>query len=112
MSKYTTEVRYVCEVESGLVESQGFNSINTILDNSRTKIFNFPYPIFDEAYRPVLEKKILKHYYTREICAETVGLWKHYLDMRMNEHKGAQYGGDSHPPGVAQLLQSLSPLSV
>ena len=85
MSKYTTEVRYVCEVESGLVESQGFNSINTILDNSRTKIFNFPYPIFDEAYRPVLEKKILKHYYTREICAETVGLWKHYLDMRMNE---------------------------
>ena len=85
MSKYTTEVRYVCEVESGLVESQGFNSINTILDNSRTKIFNFPYPIFDETYRPVLEKKILKHYYTREICAETVGLWKHYLDMRMNE---------------------------
>lgn len=85
MSKYTTEVRYVCEVESGLVESHGFNSINTILDNSRTKIFNFPYPIFDEAYRPVLEKKILKHYYTREICAETVGLWKHYLDMRMNE---------------------------
>lgn len=85
MSKYTTEVRYVCEVESGLVESKGFNDIDTILTNCRSHIFNFNYPIFDEAYRPVLEKKILKHYYTREICAETVGLWKHFLDARMNE---------------------------
>ena len=67
MSKYTTELRYVCEVESGLVDSEGFNSINTILDNCRANIFNFDYPIFDETYRPVLEKKILKHYYTREI---------------------------------------------
>lgn len=85
MSKYTTEVRYVCEVESGLVESKGFNDIDTILTNCRSHIFNFNYPIFDETYRPVLEKKILKHYYTREICAETVGLWKHFLDARMNE---------------------------
>lgn len=85
MSKYTTEVRYICEVESGLTESKGFNSINTILNNCRSNIFNFDYPIFDETYRPVLEKKILKHYYTREICAETVGLWKLFLDARMNE---------------------------
>ena len=85
MSKYTTELRYVCEVESGLVDSEGFNSINTILDNCRANIFNFDYPIFDETYRPVLEKKILKHYYTREICAETVGLWKHFLDARLND---------------------------
>ena len=42
-------------------------------------------PIPTTAYRPVIERKILKHYYTREICAETVGLWKHFLDMRMNE---------------------------
>lgn len=85
MSKYTTEVRYICEVESGLVESKGFNSIDTILDNCRANIFNFDYPIFDETYRPVLEKKILKHYYTREICAETVGQWKHFLDAKMND---------------------------
>ena len=85
MSKYTTELRYVCEVESGLVESKGFNSIETILANSRASIFNFPYPIFDETYRPVLETKILRHYYTRELCTETVGLWKHFLSVRMNE---------------------------
>lgn len=85
MSKYTTEVRYICESSAGLSESSGFNSINEILENCRNSIFNFDFPIFDEAYRPVLEKKILKHYYTREIATETVGLWKHYLDMRLNE---------------------------
>lgn len=85
MSKYTTEVRFICETSAGLSESGGFNSINTILENCRDKIFDFDFPIFDEAYRPVLENKILKHYYTREIATETVGLWKHFLDMRLNE---------------------------
>lgn len=85
MSKYTTEVRYICESKAGLSESKGFNSINEILENCRNSIFNFDFPIFDEAYRPVIEKKILKHYYTREIATETVGLWQHYLDMRLNE---------------------------
>lgn len=85
MSKYTIEVRFICETSAGLSESEGFNSINTILENCRDKIFDFDFPIFDEAYRPVLENKILKHYYTREIATETVGLWKHFLDMRLNE---------------------------
>lgn len=85
MSKYTTELRFICETNAGLVESKGYNSINEILESCRENIFNFDFPIFDEAYRPVIEKKILKHYYTREIATETVGLWKHYLDMRLNE---------------------------
>ena len=55
--------------------------INTALP----KVFNFEFPIFDEAYRPILEKKILKHYYTREIGLETVGLWKLFLDTKLNE---------------------------
>lgn len=85
MSKYTTELRYICEVESGAVESKGYQNINEILELARANIFNFDYPIFDEEYRPVLEKKILKHYYTREICAETVGLWKLFLERKMQE---------------------------
>ena len=85
MSKYTTEVRYICENGAGLVESEGYKSINQIITDAIPKIFDFDFPIFDETYRSVLERKILKHYYTREICAETVGLWKHYLDMRLNE---------------------------
>lgn len=84
MSKYTTEVRYLCEVESGATESSGFNSINTILTNAAPKIFNFDFPIFDENYRLPLEVKILRHYYTREICEETVGLWKLRLQDKLN----------------------------
>lgn len=85
MAKYTTLVRSICEVNSGLVESTGFDSVNTVIANSRKKIFSFDYPIFDEAYRPTLETKILKHYYMREIGLETVGLWKLALDAKMNE---------------------------
>lgn len=85
MSHYTTEVRFICEELAGLDESKGYNNVNDILNASAPRVFDFNFPIFDENYRLVLEKKILKHYYTREICAETVGLWKLWLDSRMNE---------------------------
>lgn len=85
MSKYTTEVRFICEENAGMDHSEGYLSINKIITEAMPKVFDFEFPIFDEDYRPVLERKILKHYYTREICAETVGLWKHFLDIRMNE---------------------------
>ena len=84
MSVYTTEVRYICETESGLKESKGLDDVEEIIENSQSKIFN-DYPIFDENYRAVLNKKILMHYYTREICEETVGLWKLRLWTKMNE---------------------------
>lgn len=85
MSKYTTELRFICEMESGLSESAGFNSVATIIETARPKIFNFNYPIFTQDYKKELETVILKHYYTREICEETYGLWKLRLDARMNE---------------------------
>lgn len=85
MSKYTTEVRFICETYAGLDESADYMGIDEVLDKSRGKVFDFDFPIFDENYRNVLEDKILKHYYTREIGAETIGLWKLWLNTRMNE---------------------------
>lgn len=85
MSKYTTEVRFICETAAGLAESEGYNSVNNIIQQAIPKVFNFDFPIYDESYRNVLCTKILKHYYTREIGAETVGLWKLWLDTRLNE---------------------------
>ena len=85
MSKYTTEVRFICEQSAGLTESVGYSGIDEVLEKARDKIFDFDFPIFDENYRAVLENKILKHYYTREIGAESVGLWKLWLNTRMNE---------------------------
>ena len=85
MSKYTTEVRFICENASGLGESKGYIDVDTIIIYAIPIIFTFTFPIFDENYRTVLEKKILKHFYTREICEETVGLWKLRLDTKLNE---------------------------
>lgn len=85
MSKYTTEVRYICETEFGLKESAGSTRIEEILADVAPKIFDFDFPIFDENYRLALEIKILRHFYTREIGSETVGLWKLRLNDKMNE---------------------------
>lgn len=85
MSKYTTEVRYICEQKAGLQESVGFNNINSVLDKSWDKIFTTNWEIFDESYRKILCEKILRSYYTREICAETVGLWQLWLDSTLCE---------------------------
>ena len=85
MSKYTTEVRFICENAAGVTESTGYSRIDEVINKAIPAVFSFDFPIFDEAYRNVLCKKILKHYYTREICEETVGLWKFRLDTRMNE---------------------------
>lgn len=85
MSKYTTEVRFICENAAGLKDSVGYSRIDDIINKAIPAVFAFDFPIFDEAYRNVLCKKILKHYYTREICEETVGLWELRLDTRMNE---------------------------
>lgn len=85
MSKYTTEVRFICETAAGLETSQGYTSVNKIIEKALPFVFDFTFPIFDESYRNVLETKILKHYYTREIGLESVGLWKLKLETKLNE---------------------------
>lgn len=85
MSHYTTEVRFICENAAGLTESEGLSNVAEIIEKARTSIFDFSFPIFDENYRSVIETKILKHYYTREIGFETVGVWKLKLDTKLNE---------------------------
>ena len=83
MSRYTTEVRYICESLAGLDKSVGYSNVNEVIEKSRNKIFP-SFEIFDESYRPVLETKILKHFYTREIGCETFGLWQLRLDAKLS----------------------------
>ncbi len=85
MSKYTTELRFICENYAGYDESTGLTNVDDVIEKSRSKVFDFDFPIFDESYRNVLENKIIMHYYTREIASETVGLWKFWLRTKMNE---------------------------
>ncbi len=90
MSVYTTQVRNICEQtyanETAFYPAKyhGFDEIDTILDMTWDKVIP-TYPIFDENYRKVLNKKILLHYYTREIGTETVGLWKLRLKTKLGE---------------------------
>lgn len=85
MSKYTTEVRFICENAAGYDESKGYSSVDEIIEAAVPKIFTFPLHVFDEAYKQVLFSKILKHYYTREIGLETVGLWRLKLETKLQE---------------------------
>ena len=84
MAKYTTELRSICEEYAGYDSEQGGASVNTVIQKALPKLFDFTFPIYDENYRNVLETKIVKHFYTREIGYETVGRWKLALDERLN----------------------------
>ena len=65
MSKYTITIRNL--IKNGFV-------------------FNLnDYPIFDENYRVILNKKILDHYLMSEIGLETPALFNHYLGSKLNE---------------------------
>ena len=85
MSKYTTEVRFICESKSGLDISGGCDDVDEIIGASWDKIFTTKCDFFDERYRKILCCKILKHYYLREICCETVGIWKLWMNTRLEE---------------------------
>lgn len=85
MSNYTTEVRYICEMMAGYNESVGYTGVDEVIKRSRGRIFNFDYTLFDPLYKPALETKILRHYYTREIGFETVALWQLKLQTKLNE---------------------------
>lgn len=80
MSNYTTQLRWWCEQKTGL-KSQPYADV---ISAARPLLFNFSYPIFEESYRETLETKIIKHFYMREIGAETFGLFQMWLDEKMN----------------------------
>lgn len=59
-------------------------TIKKLIDNNFH--FNlYSYPIFDENYREILNKKILDHYLMSEIGLETPALFNHYLGSKLNE---------------------------
>jgi hypothetical protein len=85
MARYTTELRSICETITGLTADVGLTDTYSVIDKAVPLIFSFDYPIFDNNYKTALEKKILKHYYFREIGLETYGKWKFFLDRKLNE---------------------------
>lgn len=93
MSKYTTEVRFICEQAAGYSESVGFDKVEEVLNNSWYNVIGTDWPCWAViapgggaiTYHAELAKKILRHYYTREIAFETAGLWKLKLITKLKE---------------------------
>ncbi len=81
MSRYTTELRWI--VEQGLDDlgaAHTEDNWHLIWD----KVGLADYPIFDKGYRDTLNAKIVRHYYTREIGAETAGRFRMFVRDAMH----------------------------
>lgn len=84
MAKYTTTVRSICEQAAG-IESGGLAQVDTAIQRACPLIFTSAAPLFTPEYRETLLRKVLKHYYMREIGYETKGLWQLKLNTRLEE---------------------------
>ncbi len=72
---------FICDLNG--VQSRIFGGFRDVPDETHPK--DTLYPLFDNEYRKPLQYKILLHYYTREICEETFGLWKLRLISKLND---------------------------
>ena len=84
MASYTMELRRVCQALIGLNKPEDYYQIDSVISQAIPLIFDFDFPIFDENYRKVIEHKILKTYYFREICDIPVSKWKMFLNIKLN----------------------------
>ena len=82
MSKYTTQLRWICEqLGSGLDVPEGQEYANAVYKY----IGLDKYPIYDEEYRTILNDKIINHFWFREIGFETAAQFAWYMRRTMNE---------------------------
>lgn len=81
MSKYTTELRWI--VEQTLYNA-GADSTEDNWSLCYDALGLADYPLFDDAYRETLNNKIIRHYYTREIGAETSGRFRMFVRDAMH----------------------------
>lgn len=81
MSKYTTELRYI--VEQAL-DDVGASHTEENWPLCYAAVGLDDYPIFDETHRAILNNKIIRHYYMREIGAETSGRFRLFVRDAMH----------------------------
>jgi len=90
MSKFTTEVRFLCESLTGLSDSVDGSKIDATIDKAIPIIFDEARikarcSYFTDEYLAQLYHAILAHYYFDEIGSETYGLWRYRLNTKMTE---------------------------
>lgn len=87
MSRYTTELRFMLETQNGNTASGTADDVMTVINNTRSWLFNFDYPSTEltDSEKLHLEKNFMLQYYTREIGFETFGLFKMKLQAKLWE---------------------------
>ena len=106
MAKYTMTIKEICDYlysnNESTLESLNFNdkwnsgfnpdlvnpfttgvNPDTIIENVKAKFFDFDFPC-DETHKPILESKIIKHFYFYEIGSETYARFKLALNEKLN----------------------------
>lgn len=80
--QYPPTLKKVC------MDTTGFgpeHRMEEIVAQATPFIFDFTYPMFDESHKQILEQKIIKRYFFREISCTDVDEWRFRLDAKMNE---------------------------
>lgn len=75
MSHYTTQLRWIVETNSAPEQT-----VTARCKEAAPKIFPADWEFFDETKKLDFEAAFLRHFYMQEICCETVGLWKVFLE--------------------------------
>ena len=79
MSIYTTQLRWIVERKMYESHSSDYSACYAYLGLDS-------YPIFDESYRPILNDKIIRHFYFREIGFETAAQFAFFMRRTMDEN--------------------------
>lgn len=80
MATYTMELRNYIEMWS----QDEVLPQRDVIEKGRRQLFDFSYPFFDEAYRPIFETNFIRTFYMKEIGFETEGLFKFQLETWLN----------------------------
>lgn len=103
MAKYTIELRRVCELYTREEVENWFKDYN--IEDYLTPIQIEQITKFNVWSKDRLAKKIVDHYYMREIGFETPGLFKHYAKVSMQEIMERQF------PKIYSNFLEYDPLS-
>lgn len=76
MAIYTTLLKTYCE---SLTEHK-YSKPRDIIHYSAPLLFDFPYPFYAESKRAEFQERFIRHFFMRELGAETPALFKLYLE--------------------------------
>lgn len=81
MARYTNTIQDILMMyvwEDG--KDEEITTTKEIINYAMPKLFDFPYPLYDEKLKEQFQRDFIRHFYTREIGSETIALFKQRLE--------------------------------